>query len=317
MEDLLAPVIEQLPAPGPGTYITALIGGLTLGLLIPVDDRHFAKFNMICFAFMVIPNFFEQTMNESWLFHAISVIIGVFIGVSAHYIHQYQASCTILQMSLFMIVLFSFHFLEFMFHVVVHPSKVNLDAFVFVPTGSEKPAYTIAMGCAFLEFWIFDGTWLIQLILEKYDATGQIAIDKTDKAVRYIAIISTAIAVLGLLLRNLAFYQADTNFTHRIAMEKTNEHELITSGIYSLFRHPAYVGWMIWACSTQVILFNPFSFVIFVYTSYVFFAQRIVTEENLLLEFFGKAYEEYAMQVPCGIPFISTLGGEVSKVHAE
>lgn len=43
-----------------------------------------------------------------------------------------------------------------------------------------------------------------------------------------------------------------TNFAHIVQTEKDKHHELVTHGVYSLFRHPSYVGWFYWSIGTQV-----------------------------------------------------------------
>lgn len=45
---------------------------------------------------------------------------------------------------------------------------------------------------------------------------------------------------------------AGTSFTHLISYDKRRDHRLVTRGVYSLFRHPSYVGWFWWSVGTQV-----------------------------------------------------------------
>ena len=80
---------------------------------------------------------------------------------------------------------------------------------------------------------------------------------------------------------------------------------LVTSGIYSFFRHPSYVGWIIWSVSTQLVLGNFICFIGFIYAGYVFFKDRIPYEEETLLANFGDKYVAYMKEVPAsGIPGI-------------
>lgn len=46
----------------------------------------------------------------------------------------------------------------------------------------------------------------------------------------------------GLLLRFAAEVKLGTDFTYIIRKEKVGTHELVTNGIYSVFRHPSYTG---------------------------------------------------------------------------
>ena len=69
-------------------------------------------------------------------------------------------------------------------------------------------------------------------------------------------------------------------------------------------RHPSYFGWTLWAVGTQVMLSNPMSVVLFCLASYMFFSERIPIEEELLVDFFGEAYIEYASKTPIWLPGI-------------
>jgi hypothetical protein len=42
-----------------------------------------------------------------------------------------------------------------------------------------------------------------------------------------------------------------------------------------MFRHPGYLGWFIWAPSTQLILMNPICFGLFIAMAWYFFNDRI------------------------------------------
>lgn len=53
-------------------------------------------------------------------------------------------------------------------------------------------------------------------------------------------------------------------------------------------------------------LSNPISIVGFAFASYMFFRERIPLEEQLLVEFFGDAYIEYALKTPIWIPGIES-----------
>ena len=71
-----------------------------------------------------------------------------------------------------------------------------------------------------------------------------------------------------------------------------------------MLQAPAYVGWTVWSIGTQVLLCNPISICLFMYASWMFFADRIPYEESLLLSFFGDTYLDYQRRTPLGLPFI-------------
>ena len=120
--------------------------------------------------------------------------------------------------------------------------------------------------------------------------------------------------------------EASSNFSHQIATEKKLTHELVTSGVYSLVRHPSYFGFFWWSVGTQIFLANPLSTVVFVAVLWRFFSYRIKyspmpslqsfrvsgsvlirvrREEGLLVDFFGDEYVDYRKRVGVWIPFIS------------
>ena len=55
--------------------------------------------------------------------------------------------------------------------------------------------------------------------------------------------IGFSMALGGFILRAAAEIQMEGNFTHQIRLERDPSHELITTGIYSICRHPSYTGW--------------------------------------------------------------------------
>ena len=50
---------------------------------------------------------------------------------------------------------------------------------------------------------------------------------------------------------------AGLNYTHKIARRKTDNHKLVTIGLYGWVRHPAYVGSFCCCVGAQLLLCNP------------------------------------------------------------
>jgi len=94
------------------------------------------------------------------------------------------------------------------------------------------------------------------------------------------------------------------NFSHQIAVEKSQSHCLVTSGIYQHLRHPSYFGWFYWSVGTQIILCNPLCTVAYTVVSWKFFKERITYEERVLSKFFGEEYALYVKRSIIGIPFV-------------
>jgi len=84
-----------------------------------------------------------------------------------------------------------------------------------------------------------------------------------------------AITFIGQAVRSLAMVQAGTNFNHQVQSRKNQGHELVTTGLYSVFRHPAYFGYFWWALGTQIVLGNAISLIGFTAVLWYFFHTRI------------------------------------------
>ena len=115
-----------------------------------------------------------------------------------------------------------------------------------------------------------------------------------------------AILTVGHFFRIGAMFTAAQSFHHVVQDERAPTHTLVTSGVYQVVRHPSYFGWTLWAVGTQVMLLNPISIVGFSAASWFFFKDRIPYEEELLIEFFGEAYIEYALRTPIMLPMIDS-----------
>lgn len=112
------------------------------------------------------------------------------------------------------------------------------------------------------------------------------------------------ICIAGEVLRKLAMVTASRNFTHLVQFDRDPEHKLIRHGIYSVMRHPSYVGWFWWSIGTQIVMANPICTVLYTLASWKFFKDRIYVEEITLINFFGHEYITYKKEVPTGVPYI-------------
>ncbi|PIA47189.1 hypothetical protein AQUCO_01400105v1 [Aquilegia coerulea] len=120
----------------------------------------------------------------------------------------------------------------------------------------------------------------------------------------WISNIGLCLVLIGEVIRKLAIITAGRAFTHMIRTRHDDHHQLITHGIYRYIRHPGYCGFFIWAIGIQIMILNPLCTVAFVVVLWRFFAGRIEYEEYFLRHFFGSRYDEYALGVPSGVPFV-------------
>src|SRR6478672_3238711 len=117
-----------------------------------------------------------------------------------------------------------------------------------------------------------------------------------------LSIIGLFIIITGIIFRIWAIHTLGKQFTPTVQVKE--DHQLITSGPYSVVRHPSYLGAM-WAMVGISVFLNSIigtiiSFVCMFYAYYI----RITTEEQALSELFGKEYSEYQKKVKKLIPFI-------------
>lgn len=183
-------------------------------------------------------------------------------------------------------ILSVFHFTEFFVTSLTNPRTLQPDSFLLC----DSIAYMLAISCSFLEY-----------IIECYLFPG-------FKNWNVISTFGLLLCIFGDTLRKSAMFTAGSNFSHLISSEKRPEHKLITHGVYSMFRHPAYAGWFYWAVGTQILVQNPLCFLLFTFVSCKFFSRRIIYEEYFLVDFFGQEYESYREKVRLWMPINKHLG---------
>lgn len=184
-----------------------------------------------------------------------------------------------------------FHISEYIVTALFNPSSLSVDSFLV----NHSMEYAVAAIASWLEYWI-----------ELYFFPGL-------KSVHVISLIGLVLMIGGEQLRKLSMFTAASNFTHMVQYRKRQNHVLIKSGVYSIFRHPSYVGWFYWSIGSQLLLCNPVCVVGYAMASWRFFSERIYEEEKLLICFFREDYIEYKKRVGTGLPFISGFPIEDSE----
>ena len=175
-----------------------------------------------------------------------------------------------------------FHWSEYVTTAMYNPHTLSFDSFLI----NHSWEYGVAAITSWLEFW------------------GEYYFFPGLKGIRLFFWVGLAMVVLGETLRKVAMFTAASNFTHIVQLVKRSNHTLVTTGVYSIFRHPSYVGWFYWSIGTQVMLCNPVCTVAYAIVTWLFFNGRIEEEEELLHHFFGEEYTQYKEKVGIGIPFI-------------
>ncbi|KAB0797995.1 hypothetical protein PPYR_08988 [Photinus pyralis] len=183
---------------------------------------------------------------------------------------------------LYMCTMSIFHYSEFLCMANIQPKLVSADSFVI----NHSVQYTIAALTSWVEFFV--EAYFFPDLKTKF----------------WLSHIGLVVCIIGELLRKAAMLTASSNFNHLVQCEKVEGHILVTHGVYSIFRHPSYVGWFYWSIGTQVILLNPLCIIAYTIASWTFFRERILIEEIMLLNFFGQQYCDYQEKVRTGLPFI-------------
>nr|CAG4639485.1 EOG090X0CFU [Daphnia magna]SVE83288.1 EOG090X0CFU [Daphnia magna] len=191
-------------------------------------------------------------------------------------------STNYLSLGWYISVMSFFHFSEFVVTSVIRPQNLTSESFLL----NHSKAYGIAALVSWVEYWT--ELWLFPGLKKSYWISG----------------IGLFLCIGGEIVRKTAMLTAFHNFDHLIRTQREEHHQLVTGGIYSLCRHPSYVGWFYWSIGTQIMLCNPLCSVAYLIASWKFFNERVFEEEVTLLNFFGKEYVAYQSKVPTGLPFI-------------
>ncbi|KAI9843632.1 MAG: hypothetical protein M1837_006214 [Sclerophora amabilis] len=223
--------------------------------------------------------------------------------------------------SFFLSSLTLFHFLEFWITARFNTRHATVSAFLLSSNGS---AYNVAHSAALCEFL------LTHYFLSSSGGTtsGSHGLFSTTTHT-YVTDLGLLLMILGQGTRSMAMAQAGQNFNHVVQTKRSEEHQLVTHGIYAYLRHPSYFGFFWWGLGTQIMLGNIVCLTAYALVLWRFFSRRIQSESSLVLlsrgtvgrsrnadmsrvseeeelldYFFGKRYKDYKSHTTVGIPFI-------------
>eukprot|EP00796_Vickermania_ingenoplastis_P005323 gene5323-3825_t len=209
---------------------------------------------------------------------AIAFFLGVLTAVCFFglYISIRTQNSNVFAFSVYMLAVHVvFHSSEFIVAAWMRPHDTSISSFMIL----HSPAYLAASSLSILEFFLkalfFSESWLQPTFA-----------------------LSSVFAVLTLAFysaRIIAMIQCGRNFSLLIEEEKRNDHQLVTHGLYSFLRHPAYFAWFWRTLFAQLILCNGVSVVVHTAVTWKFLKDRIACEERILESenFFGVKYKEY------------------------
>lgn len=206
-------------------------------------------------------------------------LIGTWFGIGI-YLALY--SQLLFQLGIVLCAMSYFHLWEFTYVALFHSKELTAHSFLL----DHSSYFSYMMASCFVEYFL------------------GILIVPSWKNVPILIWPATVLMFCAEFIRTLAMYTAGSNFHHYIQTEKRPDHVLVTTGIYSLIRHPSYFGMFWYLVLMQVVLMNPISLVTFFWKAQEWFAGRIRYEERHLVAMFKDEYVQYAARVPSGIPFV-------------
>lgn len=106
----------------------------------------------------------------------------------------------------------------------------------------------------------------------------------------------------GVGLRNYSIKILGKHFTPTIQLQK--DHTLITSGPYSIIRHPSYLGALLAIVGIAVFLNSLIGAISAVVAMMIAYTIRINNEEKVLESLFGNVYTQYQKNTKKLIPFL-------------
>jgi protein-S-isoprenylcysteine O-methyltransferase Ste14 len=145
-------------------------------------------------------------------------------------------------------------------------------------------------------FGIVIGLWMLPGI---YAFTG--LLDSHNYPVPQLAVwIAELVFVIGLVLRWLAHRTLAGLWSGTV--ELTQDHALVTNGIYGYIRHPIYASLILWALCQPVLLPNAVAGWSGLSAVLLLWLVRVPKEEAMMLAQFGEEYRQYAARTGRFLP---------------
>lgn len=124
----------------------------------------------------------------------------------------------------------------------------------------------------------------------------------SDNDNRAATIIGFIVLWSGILLRNYSIKLLGKHFTPTIQLQK--DHTLITTGPYSVIRHPSYLGALLAFVGIAIFLNSLIGTLFVMVAMMVAYTIRINAEEKALMSLFGSAYTNYQGRTKKIIPYL-------------
>ena len=126
------------------------------------------------------------------------------------------------------------------------------------------------------------------------------AADFASNKFEYVCLV---VALLGLAIRILAVGYAQKNTSGRNTEEQVADH-LNTSGMYSIVRHPLYVGNFFMWLGVAMLTEDTWFIIAFILAYWLYYERIMYAEEQFIGKKFGARFTEWAAKTPAMIPAI-------------
>jgi len=117
-----------------------------------------------------------------------------------------------------------------------------------------------------------------------------------------ISVFGLLLGIIGLIIRYIAFTTLGRFFTR--TLRESDDHILITNGIYKYIRHPGYLSDFLIFIGAALAMSNLIPILVIPVTFALAYTYRIRVEEKMLLKIFGEQYSDYQKTSKRLIPFI-------------
>ncbi len=117
-----------------------------------------------------------------------------------------------------------------------------------------------------------------------------------------ITLLAIIISFIGFIVRAITIGTTPAGTSGRNTKEGQVAEELNTGGIYSVIRHPLYLGNYLMWIGIVMFTFNVYFFIIVSLAYWLYYERIMFAEERFLEKKFGKSYMNWSLTAPAFIP---------------
>jgi len=132
-------------------------------------------------------------------------------------------------------------------------------------------------------------------------ATNYDCIEFEDDKKLFWLIVAAVVSLLGQIIRAIAIGTASKHTSGRNTKEQVAE-ALNTKGIYSLVRHPLYLGNYLMWIGIVIYVLNPWYALVVSLLFWLYYERIMFAEERFLERKFGESYIKWSNTVPAFLP---------------